>query len=378
MPSAFRRSQSQVYIAAFRAWDAAAGKWIWRQQSTGVTDYAAALAIAHTLEQGASAAQAGVLTRQKALAMVNDILRLAGLEEVAPSPTLASVAAGLLSASSAGESTRRKYRAQWASLETWAGDKAELPVSAWTTRMIESYYEQCTERFSGTTANDHLRFVGMLFSRAVKLGHISNNPADAVQKHGNDSITKETITRTMQAALLRSMRRAKAAEWSTLASLGWHTGHRLQDLLDATGADGDLLTLNPRKKGGKGREVVLPIPRWLAKRLNRLGGFKSLEDADNRNGRISGQFIAWLKTAGIDPLPVERGARVIHRRSFHSYRHSMQSRLTAAGVSGELARLVTDHESPQVARRYVHAEIESLRTVLARLRGGKQTRKLNS
>lgn len=125
MPSAFRRSQSQVYVAAFRAWDAAAGKWVWRQQSTGVTDYAAALAIAHTLEQGASAAQAGVLTRQKALAMVNDILRLAGLEEVAPSPTLATVAAGLFSSSSAGESTRRKYRAQWASLETWAGEKAK-------------------------------------------------------------------------------------------------------------------------------------------------------------------------------------------------------------------------------------------------------------
>lgn len=172
--------------------------------------------------------------------------------------------------------------------------------------MVEAYYEHCSDRFSGTIANDHLRFVGMLFSRAVKLGHIANNPADAVQRHGNDSITKETITRGMQAALLRSMRRAKAAEWSTLASLGWHTGHRLQDLLDATHVDGDLLTLNPRKKGGKGTEVVLPIPRWLTKRLNRLGGFKTLEDADNRNGRISGQFIAGLKAAGIDPLPVER------------------------------------------------------------------------
>jgi hypothetical protein len=38
--------------------------------------------------------------------------------------------------------------------------------------------------------------------------------------------------------------------------------------------------------------------------------------------------------------------------------------LTAAGVTGELARLVTDHDSPQVARRYVHAEVESLRAAL--------------
>lgn len=49
----------------------------------------------------------------------------------------------------------------------------------------------------------------------------------------------------------------------------------------------------------------------------------------------------------------------------------MQSRLTAAGVSGELARLVTDHDSPQVARRYVHAEVQALREALGLARSRK-------
>lgn len=46
----------------------------------------------------------------------------------------------------------------------------------------------------------------------------------------------------------------------------------------------------------------------------------------------------------------------------------MQTRLTSAGVSGELARLVTDHDSPKIARKYVHAEVESLRRVLEQAR----------
>lgn len=371
MASAFRRGRSDIYIASFKAWDARAGRWVWRAQSTGVRDYAAALAFAKTLENGAQAAKAGSLTRDKAMAMVNDILRLAGLDELAPVPSLESIAKGLLSGSDVAASTGRKYAAQWSALATWAAEKAKRPVSAWTIEMVADYYQHCRKLFSGTTANDHLRFVGMVFSRAVKLGHISSNPVDAVQRVGNDSVEKETFTRAMQARILRAMRRAGREDWLCLASLGWHTGHRLQDLLDATTTKDGLLPLTPRKKGGKGRVVIIPLPGWLAKLLNRLEGFKTIENADNRNGRVSEQFIGWLRAAGVDPLPVERGARIVHRRSFHSYRHSMQSRLIAAGVSDELARLVTDHESIKSARIYRHAEVQSLREALSLARSRK-------
>lgn len=368
MASIFQRGRSDVWIAAFRAWDARKGAWVWRQQSTGTRDKTAAAGIAATLEQGSATAKAGLLTREKAIRMVNDILRLAGLDDLAPVPSLEAVAKGLLAGAGVSASTGRKYAAQWAALSSWAKEKSKLPVSGWSVEMLEGYYQHCRGQFSTTTANDHLRFCGMVFSRAVKLGHIASNPADAVQRIANDSVEKETFTRSMQARILRAMRRAGRKDWCCLALLGWHTGHRLQDLLDATTATGDLLALNPRKKGGKGREVVLPLPRWLAALLTRLGGFQTIENADNRNGRISEQFIGWLRAAGIDPLPVQRGARIVHRLSFHSYRHSMASRLAAAGVSGELARLVTDHESPKVQRRYVHAEIQALREALTAAR----------
>jgi site-specific recombinase XerD len=370
MASVFQRGRSDVWIAAFRAWDAAGGRWRWCQKSTGTTDKARAMGIAATLERASGDAKAGVMTREKAMKLVNDVLALAGCVTLEACPTLSQVAEAMLSGADVAEATARKYRAQWKALKEWAGAKAMRPVDSWTVGDVTDYYAASREAHSDTTANDHLRFVGMLFDRAVKLGHRTTNPVSMVDKVSNDTVARDTFTRSHLAALLRTLRRSKRLDWSALVLLGWHTGHRIQDLLDLTPADvaGDLVTIKPRKKGKAGREVVLPLPRFVARLLVRIGGFGSIHAADNRSGHVSADFVTWLKASGIDPLPTKRGTRTTHRRSFHSFRHSMATRLISAGISGELARLVTDHDSPQVQRRYVHAEIEALRVAMAAAR----------
>lgn len=142
-------------------------------------------------------------------------------------------------------------------------------------------------------------------------------------------------------------------------------------MLDVTESSisGDLLTLQPRKKGRQGgRTVVLPLPRWLASRVARLGDFKTIFHADNRNGKASARYIEFMRAGGIDPQPIMRGVRVVHLLSFHSYRHSMTTRLTSAGVNGELSRLVTDHDNVKIQRKYTHAEVEALRGALVKAR----------
>lgn len=366
MASVFQRGRSDVWLCAFRAWDERAQCWRWVQRSTGTTDKTKAAGIAATLARASEQAKAGGMTRDKALRLVDDILRLAGCEVLTPTPSVRVVADGLLR-SGLSEGTARKYRAQLAALASWAGARIDRAVDIWTADDVREYYAHVRDLHSGTTANDHLRFVSMIFGRAVSLGLRAGNPVDAIDRQSNDSVSKETITRDMCAKLLRATRRAKAQAWTALIALGWHTGHRIQDLLDLTREriNGDLLTITPRKKGKKGREVVLPVPRWAAGLLVEIGSFEALRGADNRNGRVSEEFQGWLRAAGIDSLPVVRGTRTVHRISFHSFRHSMASRLTAAGVSGELARLVTDHDSPTVQRRYVHSEVSALRSALA-------------
>lgn len=389
MATVFRRKSSGCWIASFKRWEAAKGVWKWRSQSTGLYDEAPALSVALVLERAASAAAQSKITRARALEWVNDILKAAGQEAVKASPSLAEFVKSLLAEKmeTVTKGTMKKYNSQWTSLREWAGDKAGWPVDHWEAPVMTAYYEHLKGAHSQNTANDHLRFSSMVFERARELGYTRVNPVEAVSRVGGQTIEKETFDRGETAALFRAIRkekdRAKRFGWLALCGLGWHTGHRIQDLLDVTHESlekhqdlGWLVTLRPAKRARQksARIVVLPIPTWLARLIKRIKSLTALRGGDNTSGRVSGDFIVWLKAAGIDPLPVKAKHRTVHRKSFHSNRHSMTTRLVMSGVSGEVARLVTDHTSPTVHRRYVHSEIEAIKEALQQARGKRGTK----
>jgi hypothetical protein len=182
MATVYRRADSDVYTAAFKTWDARAGDWKWVSKSTGVTDESIASGIAATLERAGGEAKAGVLTRDKALAMVNSILKLAGLDEVTPVPSLEKIVENMLADANVSEGSLRKYNAQWKAFKTWAGTKVKRAVDAWTPDEVAEYYRNLRSKHSAGTANDHMRFMSMAFGRAVKLGHRPSNPAHAVNR----------------------------------------------------------------------------------------------------------------------------------------------------------------------------------------------------
>ncbi|MDB6117385.1 MAG: integrase family protein [Verrucomicrobiaceae bacterium] len=372
MASVFKRRGSKLYTAKVRAWNAALGKWVWDQQPTGQTDEAKAMGVAAVLEGVSAMAKAGMMTREKAMGAVNDILKLAGMDALELTPSLESIAEAILHDREITPGTYKKYDGMWRAFKEWAGVKIKRAADAWTAGDCVDYYRHLRAGLGMTTANQHLNFLSMLFERAIALGYRASNPTGAVERVQNEEVNKGTISRGEQAMILRSMRKGKRKDWSQLAALGWHSGHRIQDLLDTSKEKikGDLITIKPRKKRGKAsaRVVVLPLAKWLARALERMGDFQSIRKADNHNGRISGDFIEWLKLAGIDPRPVQRKKRIVHEVSFHSYRHSLTSRLLGAGVSGEVARMVTDHESKSAHKVYQHAEIEALRTALRKAR----------
>ena len=90
MASIFQRKGSKLWVAALRVWSADKGKWVWVQKPTGTADKTAAMGIAAQLEQASGAAKAVAMTRERALELVNDILRLAGAESVLPCPSSVS------------------------------------------------------------------------------------------------------------------------------------------------------------------------------------------------------------------------------------------------------------------------------------------------
>lgn len=380
MASLFLRGRSDIWLCAFKTWHAGRQAWVWVQKTTGQRDKTKAAAVAANYERAAGMAKAGTLTRARAIEVVNDILRMAGQETVAAAPSMLAHIHAINDAKKVSDGSRRKLGGWLAALKAWAGDKINRGVDLWSAEDVQAYYGHLRAELSDTTANDHMGWLRGVFARAVALGYRDDNPAVAVATVAGDSVDKEVITQADHVRLLRCLRRHRARAWALLASLGWHTGHRLQDLLDVTGerieriaGAGWTVALSPRKKRGvgiekRGRAVVLPLPGWLARAVQRLGNFKAINNADNRNGRVSSEFVEWLQKAGVDTKPTERKKRTVNLVSFHSYRHGMTTRLINSGVAREVAMLVTDHDSADVQRGYTHRDVEAIASALRQAR----------
>jgi len=379
MATVFLPTGRNTYFAKLKLWDAGAESWVWKKVSTGCRNPEKALEVANALEGASEDTNAGRMTRDKVEALVRMILELAGSPWLFNAQTLqkhgeATIAAKMLKA---GSASKIKFGVHWERFKGWAGARLSWPLERWSGALLSEYYADLLTELSERTASDHLSTLRMIFERARHEGLIKGNPVALVEKDGNQSVEKSTLSRKEVAAIVRVMRRKKRKDWALLTLLGWHTGHRLQDLMSLTQSSverlegvGWVLTIAPAKKKNQGGRVVrLPVPAYLAKKLQRMKSFKTIHGASNITGKASNDFVEWVRRAGIDPLPIKKKQRTIHLKSFHSFRHSMVSRLVAAGVQGETARLVTDHESAQVHKLYTHAEIESLAKALKLSRG---------
>lgn len=372
MATVFRSRNRRSFDAKIKVWNAAEKSWEWKKISTGIKDEQAALAAALALEAASGEARVGLMTRSKAERLVEQILSLAGMSLSLTVPPFGEFAGNFLEAriKNVGDSTGRKYRAHWEHFKAWAGSRIGWTADRWTAGLLSEYYANLLDEFSATTSNNHLTTLSMLFMKAQSAGHIRGNPVDLIERSANDSEVKHPFSRSEVALLLKSFR--GMPEWQALTLLGWHTGHRIDDLLslgkksfEEMDGIGWVVHIQPGKKESRGgRRVVLPVPRFVAKKVIRLGDFRALHHASNRSGAVSNEFIRLMEGAGVDPLKVQKRKREISLKSFHSFRHSMVSRLAAAGVSGQLSRLVTDHESEKVHKGYVHAEVLSLAEAL--------------
>jgi site-specific recombinase XerD len=380
----FQRKGKTTYTASIKVWDAGKQDWAWQQRPTHLQDEKAALAVAVALENASRNAKAGHMTQEKAEALVQSIMQLAGLNISFKKSVTVTYGNAFIEhrTEAAGdeeapvdEDTRRRYVAHWSRFKKWAGERINCTLEEWKPEDFREYYKDLRSELWITTANGHLNTLSMMFHQAVKEGVLRSNPVALVKKLSDDPVEKMVFTRDEVAKLLRAMRRARR-DWTLLSLLGWHTGHRIDDMLKITTSSiekrpvvGHVIRFQPGKKRSRGgREVVLPIPSYVSKMMKGVGDFTSIRKADNRNGRISNDFVEWLKKAGINPLPVQRGKRAVNLKSYHSFRHSMSSRLAAAGVDSTTARLVTDHDDEKVHRAYVHAEITALAEALKKAR----------
>lgn len=389
-PSVFKRAGRSVYTATVKLWDAKLGEWKWKQVSTHVTDEGEALGIANTLVKASREAKDGHMTRERAEKLIGQVLNLAGVPWTLKAVTLEEYGKAYVNSSATRSKDPLKAKApiHWKRFSEWAGNMVSWPMENLETEIWQEYYADLLEELSERTANDHLATFRQMYGKAIKEGKVRGNPVAFVDTEHANSVEREIITRSEMVALLRTIRRTLNSEhekplrdsWLFLALAGWHFGHRIQDMLSLTSQNlkrlkdiGPVIqfeTGKKERKGGemKGRIITLPIQDYMASILKRVENLRAIIGADNTHGKVSTAFIGWLKQSGVIVESVDRGKRSVSRKSYHSLRHALTTRLASANIERGLAAVVTDHESKQMQRHYTHAEIAAIKEAMKKAR----------
>ncbi len=266
--------------------------------------------------------------------------------------------------------------------------KLGAPLHSLIPENFSSYRDHLTEEgLSAATVNLSLKTLRAPLTRAMKLGYIRTNPAEAVDNLIRLPSNKEAFDQSQVSSLLKICRQ-KAREgqtqkdrdmyrdWELAILLAYYTGQRQSDIANLLWESVDLqaetITFIQEKSGKK---VIIPIHPDVFEKLNVIPRKSTNvlcalcgKTSSGRNG-LSGIFSRLMKEAQITPKTtvVEGKGHAQNSLSFHSLRHAFNSHLADQGVDQELRKSLTGHSSTKVNDLYTHMGMTTLREAVQKL-----------
>jgi integrase len=258
------------------------------------------------------------------------------------------------------------------------GPKARLNIAAITPKDIADFRDRRQSLgLAPATVNQDVKMLSAGFNVALRQGHISVNPAIALEPVKDKPKRKGVFTPEQVAALLKTAK----GDWKGLILLAFYSGQRLLDCANLRWRDVDLVSEIPtihfltRKTGA---EIVTVIHPSLVDHLLSLPTPKSDDEylfptlsGRSIGGPLSKQFGELMEEAHIDRGVIRKrtttDSRSVSALSFHSLRHSFSSILANAGVSEERRMALTGHSSRDMHQKYTHHQLEQLRDAIALL-----------
>lgn len=380
-----RQPNSPYLYARFKCWDAGLGEWKYRFKSTERTDPDEAMGVAVKMADAArviaAAAKGGTnWSREKALALVNELLAAAGLPVEHPVPLWEDFAKGwlemkrqLLLAKQLSPDTFDLYGERVNPFTAWLGTRAKQPLNGVTPLDGQRYYNHLLKNGQlPTTAEQTIKTLKSVFKSAIHEGHLPRNPFGSVQTSDDVSLeldrepfTPGDIKKLLTAAALR---KKHAEEWVTMIHLGMCLGGRISDCAQLGVShlqeypDG-LITIKftPRKTRRKLRAVEVPVVEPLLSRLMKMKRSGATLFCPHIAELVdpSAHFAHIVAAAGLEQKPLVNPVtgRRLSSKSFHSFRHTLPGALQAAGVDEATRMLIVAHTDENTHRNYTHTDL---------------------
>ncbi len=318
------------------------------------------------------------------------LMRSAGVERPVSRTTFNAMAPQWLAAKkSLKPRSEERYLSDIAHFRRFLGVRAGHDLRTITPDDLSAFYEGLLAGgLSKTTAQHVTKSIRAIFERAHVLRLIESNPARLLRMEGGGESQRRPFTPEDIRAILDHIEAHEHKEWRTVVLFGLYYGMRIQDAANRRYEEiGDeagqrVIRFVPRKKSNKGRAITLPLVGELVSIDAGTGLITPTIAA--RGKKISKDFGALLDRSPLvrTKIKPDAGGRSITDKTFHSFRHTVNSWMVDAGVDQRVRQLVCDHDDVRVSHRYTHAAVGTMaaavQTVIDRLNPAKSPGKAGS
>lgn len=328
-------------------------------RTTGTTDRKKAMQIAIEYEKTSGVGRAGMLTDQKARAVIADIFKIAN-SDLMPTATVEEYLDRWLKVKEleTKDSTMAEYRKTAERLKNTLGAKVRRPMDAVTVADALKFRDGLIAVLSNVTANKHLKIARVIWNDAARDSLASDNPFAKVKTLETQASHRKAFT----VEQVKSLLDRASPSWRGMILLGFYAGQRLGDLARLTWQNVDLereqINLTTQKTG---RSMKIPMSQPL---IDYFAHVESSDDpsapifpdlADLEIQTLSNQFAQLVADCGLrkfnkkrkrdEDSPRRGDQRKTGQLSFHSLRHTATSALKNAGVSEAVAMELIGHDS---------------------------------
>jgi len=228
---------------------------------------------------------------------------------------------------------------------------------------------------SGTTFNNHMQAIKLIFKHLQKKAGLDENPLHSIGRKVENKISRKEFSEAQVLKILNSFNDPKLIlkdkeEMEVLFHLGAWTGLRLIDCVlmkwENVNLERNIIFCEPHKTKRVKRTVNVPIHPLLREQLNKALEWNNAEYVMPKlaqrylgpSSPISSEAATVFKFIGLE---ISKEAKKGQRRKkktnvygFHSFRHSFVSFCAKAGVPMPVVQSIVGHGSPAVTRHYVH------------------------